>query len=533
MRRAKNKGGLSRREFFRTLGAGIAIPYLSTLNRLPRLQPAAVNNDLFWVNGIPDHPFYDPGQLNYHLGMDSLLYLMADKGLRFYRSSAGHPFACPDGLIAAADVVLIKVNAQWKYRGCTNSDLVRGLIQRILDHPDGFSGEVVIIENGQGRGSLRCDTSAAYGGDRSVHANANDESHHFLHLVNTIFKDPRVSAYLLDPILGVFIGDDDHTKDGYRKFENVSYPCFTTAGGRRVELKEGLWQSGSHHGNLKLINVPVLKHHDTGGSEITASLKHVYGLLSMADGQSGFRHYSGLGETCGKMMVSVATPVLNIIDAIWVSHAALGGYPAGTTFRANQLLASQDPVAADYWAAKYILYPVDGNTRHHPDFLGISRWLTKAGETINARGGLVDPDRGVHLGLVTWKEGEMNAHSANAGDFLSNVRLSVSESGLHFSAPASRSGMMERSLGINVSGANALPWRAETNVPWLSCSPSSGLGNQAIVVRVNPAGLDIGLYTGRVLIHCQGTANSPQAVSVTLTVREGRTPRRTAFKSKF
>ena len=55
-------------------------------------------------------------------------------------------------MIEADDVVLIKVNAQWKYRGCTNSDLIRGLIQRIREHPGGFRGEVVIIENGQGRG---------------------------------------------------------------------------------------------------------------------------------------------------------------------------------------------------------------------------------------------------------------------------------------------------------------------------------------------------------------------------------------------
>ena len=30
--------------------------------------------------------------------------------------------------------------------------------------------------------------------------------------------------------------------------------------------------------NLKLINVPVLKHHDEGGSEVTESLKHFYGV---------------------------------------------------------------------------------------------------------------------------------------------------------------------------------------------------------------------------------------------------------------
>ncbi|MCK7510120.1 MAG: hypothetical protein MZV70_42855 [Desulfobacterales bacterium] len=76
---------------------------------------------------------------------------------------------------------------------------MRGLIQRILEHPDGFTGEVVIVENGQGRGSLRCDTSSSYGGDTSVRANANDESHSFVYLVDQVFRDRRVSATLLDP----------------------------------------------------------------------------------------------------------------------------------------------------------------------------------------------------------------------------------------------------------------------------------------------------------------------------------------------
>jgi hypothetical protein len=115
---------------------------------------------------------------------------------------------------------------------------------------------------------------------------------------------------------------------------------FTTAGGHRVELAEGIWDGSGYKQNLKLINVPVLKYHDTGGSEMTASLKHVYGILSMSDGNSSFRHYGGLGETSGKMMVSVRTPVLNIIDAIWVSHSALAGFRHRHR-PANQILASR------------------------------------------------------------------------------------------------------------------------------------------------------------------------------------------------
>jgi uncharacterized protein (DUF362 family) len=332
---------------------------------------------------------------------------MGRSGLKFYRSSQQTILSGPNGMIDSGDVVLIKVNAQWKYRGCTNSDLIRGLIQRILDHPDGFRGEVVVFENGQGRGSLNCDTSGSYP-DAAVHANANDESHSLLYLVQQVFRDSRVSAFLLDPFRSVFIGGNDHDAQGYRSYENVSYPCFTTAGGRRVELREGLWDGKGYQQNLKLINVPVLKHHDVGGSEITASLKHFYGVLSMGDGQSGFRHYQGLGETCGKMIASVRSPVLNLLDALWVSHSSLTGYPADTTFRANQILASQDPVALDYWAAKYILYAIDNNPRHHPDFPGIAQWLTDARDTINTRGGLNSPDGSLLLNRVTQTENEMS-----------------------------------------------------------------------------------------------------------------------------
>ena len=98
---------------------------------------------------------------------------------------------------------------------------------------------------------------------------------------------------------------------------SLLYDC----GRAEVELREGIWQGSGYSQNLKLINVPVLKSHR--GSRITASLKHLYGVLSMTDGQIAPRHYTGLGNTCGKMVVSVRTPVLNIIDAVWVSHASL------------------------------------------------------------------------------------------------------------------------------------------------------------------------------------------------------------------
>jgi len=186
----------SRRGFLKGTLAGVFLSIFPPFNRFTKAAANSIS-PLFWIKGIPNQPFYGGGGGNYHAGVDYLLRLLGNQGLKIYRSSQETALSGPSGMIAPNDVVLIKVNAQWKYRGCTNSDLIRGLIQRILDHPDGFNGEVVIFENGQGRGSLNCDTSSSYGGDTSVHANANDESHSFLYLVNTIFNDPRVSAFLL------------------------------------------------------------------------------------------------------------------------------------------------------------------------------------------------------------------------------------------------------------------------------------------------------------------------------------------------
>ena len=520
MRNLPRKREISRREFFRHLAGGAFVSFLSSF---PRPTRAGVNtrNDLFWVKNIPDHPFYGGGNGHYHIGLDALLYLMGEKGLKFYNSSKETALSGPTGMIGPEDVVLIKVNAQWKYRGSTNSDLVRGLIQRILSHPDMFTGEVVIFENGQGRGSLNCDTSPSYP-DANVHANANNESQSFLYLVNSIFKDSRVSAYLLDPIRNKFIGENDHRNDGYRVYENISYPCFTTAGGHRVELREGIWKGMSHNQNLKLINVPVLKHHDQGGSEITASLKHFYGVVSMSDGQSGFRHYSGLGNTCGKMIVSVSTPVLNILDAIWVSYSSLNGYPAGTTFRSNQILASQDPVALDYWAAKYVLYPIDSNFRHHPSFSGIDRWLTDARDMINGRGGIKKPERGILVDRVTKKEEEMSVHSCNSSEFLEGAMITLSLANLRFVSRSSSTNTPSKYFDVLNSGGGDFSWRIEKDTDWISCSPEQGEGNGRVNVSVEPRGLRAGKYLATIAVHSPQASNSPQYLKVTLDVYEYR-----------
>jgi hypothetical protein len=280
---------------------------------------------------------------------------------------------------------------------------------------------------------LNCDGNEDWYLDRTQHANANDETHSFQYLVDTVFGgDDRVSSYLLDSIRDIFIDENDHTTDGYRILLDVTYPCFITDGGHRVELQRGIHREpAGFTQNLKLINVPVLKDH--WYTSLTGCLKHTYGILSMAPGVPPLDWHDGdVGQIWGTMMQFIKTPVLNIVDAIWVSQGVgdpptrrwgLPGYPPEVTTRVNQLLAGQDPVALDYWAAKYILYPIDHYLNHHPDFSKlVHAWLTSARDTINDRGGLYDPDNAIYVRDVTMNEAQMAVHTRNmAGRLIPGV----------------------------------------------------------------------------------------------------------------
>jgi hypothetical protein len=385
------KKKVTRREFIKGVTATGALVSLSGLVGAKRTFSYGDKSRIFRVVECPIHD----GQLRHH-GLDTLLSLLAGNGLKFYRTDDGHPWGGPAGIIDADDVVLIKVNCQWKCRGTTNTDLLRGLIYRVLQHPDGFQGEVVIFENGQGEGSFDGDPDA-WGHysrwpdiDDGICVNAEEEAVLTVdYLVDTVFKDHPVSSYLLDPIRAAFIPDSDHSTDGYRIVSDVSYPCFTSEGGHRIELREGIWNGSGHDTNLKFINVPVLKTH--GGTGITGVLKHSYGILSMADEHSGIRHYSQSGTQCGKMWSLVRPPDLNVLDCIWVSHESLAGYPPHKTHRSNILLGGIDPVALDYYASKHVLLPLGGSRaqEHDPDsFPGLINHLAGAQDFINANGGV-------------------------------------------------------------------------------------------------------------------------------------------------
>lgn len=314
--------------------------------------PAEYHPDVYLVN---DARGILPGRYG---GVDDLITLMGLRGLKWYRSATESLTSGPEGLIDADDVVLIKVNAQWSQRGGTNTDVVRGILRRIVEHPDGFTGEIIVADNGQGSGNL----------DRSQN-NAEDHGQSFADVVND-FRDEgwRVQTYLWDVLRDINVSEysEGDMRDGYvvaseydpETYIKVSYPKFRTEAGTYVSYKYGIWSPLTQTydaDRLVVINVPVFKTHSIYA--ITASVKNHMGVVTRTQGTDS---HAAVGRGgMGTILAEVRMPDLTILDCIWI--LARPGYGPSASYsqasRRDQLVASRDPVALDVWAAKYIMIP--------------------------------------------------------------------------------------------------------------------------------------------------------------------------------
>jgi hypothetical protein len=308
-----------------------------------RRQAASTRSDIYAVQGTTGADE----------GFRRLIESMEGRGQSFY------------SLIGRGDVVIIKVNSQWDERGGTNSDLVRAIIEGITGHPDGFAGEIVIADNGQGQYG-----AAGRGGSLNWKSNnAVDTAQSMQKVADRFSGRYKVSTVLWDRLTLTRVNEygEGDSRDGYIVDSApspdtgivVSYPKFQTRYGTRISFKKGIWNpnSGSYDSErLKVINVPVLKSHSIYG--VTASVKHYMGVTSDKLTQHAAHRSVGTGGM-GTQMAETRFPVLNVLDAIWIN--AVPGRGPRTTYgqavRTNIIAASRDPVALDYWAAKNILLP--------------------------------------------------------------------------------------------------------------------------------------------------------------------------------
>jgi uncharacterized protein (TIGR03437 family) len=71
-----------------------------------------------------------------------------------------------------------------------------------------------------------------------------------------------------------------------------------------------------------------------------------------------------------------------------------------------------------------------------------------------------------------------------------------------------------QAVTVNNSGGGTFTWTASSNVSWLSLSGATDV----LTLGTNPTGLAPGNYTGTVSVNAAGVENSPQTISVALTV---------------
>lgn len=323
--------------------------------QFPALQaPAEYRAEVFHVSQCPRDPNDDRFPC-----FDGALRLMGYKGLEFYDSPTITQTSGPDGLLANDDVVVIKINYQWTERGGTNTDLLRGVIRSIVDHPDGFVGEIVVAENAQ--------FQSVDGFDRS-----NNNAQDFTlspHDVVAHFQDLGFNVSLYDwtsirfDEVGEYSAGD--LADGYVLYSwdsqlngAVSYPKFQTSMGTYISLRDGIWdpvEETYDRGHLEFINIPVLKSHSIYG--VTANVKNYMGVVTRELGTNS--HSAIRNGLLGAHLGEVGLADLNILDAIWVNGHPNSGpstsYAEAT--RRDELVISVDPVAADLWATSNILIP--------------------------------------------------------------------------------------------------------------------------------------------------------------------------------
>jgi len=363
-------------------------PILAASPTLPAWTSDSAVSNVFAITNVPEPQYtldggsipsgVSPAEALHDTGVDALVTLMEAHGDYFYQTTA-----YPDGLFAADDVIVIKINNQWDGRNGTNSDVLKGVIYRLVQHPENFTGAVIVAENSQGANP---DWYNQTGGNNSqfqdqsyqdvVQAFAGQGYHVCLANWDAL-RATSVDDYDAgDNDAGYVFEDADDTAEE-QNHRRLSYPKFDIACNGlnlAVSMKQGLWNGSSFDDTrLKMINLPVLKRHNSAWA--TIAMKNYLGFITTYDAgvrwvSPGYKHCWLMGQmdnsdTCntytneygliGRQMARIRRADLDIVDAIWVN--ANNNLGPGSV-RLDVLLTSRDPFAVDYYASDYILGPL-------------------------------------------------------------------------------------------------------------------------------------------------------------------------------
>jgi hypothetical protein len=297
---------------------------------------------------VPDEYLNDPA-------IDTMLRMMETKDIFLHQGLAHR-----DGIVGSNNIVIIKGNFQWTSRNTTSTDRIKGLIWQILQHPEGFTGEILICDNTQEIGT----------GINQGDNNSEDTQQSIIDVVNT-FHAKGYPVYYLDwryvwaaVVEEYSVGDNT---DGfvYESSSKISYPKFLSPSGNyQISMRYGIWNSSNQkYGSdrLCIIDFPVLKAHSMAGS--TIAVKNWIGVLTTAHARSRYGDWQAMhheylfGQYALTARVMAATyPKLTIVDAAWTSTRDPN--VLADVVNTNMLLGSTDPCAVSWYAAKFILTPI-------------------------------------------------------------------------------------------------------------------------------------------------------------------------------
>jgi hypothetical protein len=314
-------------------------------------------------------------------------------------------------IIGRQDVVVIKANVMWWNQGAPNLSALSTFVDLVLTRPGGFNGEIVLAENCHRGVSPR--TASLSGWNRRFERNSNVHNaqnyNELSRYLKRKWKDRFSTSHWIDVGAGgrrVFGPADGNgyvycdgsggvplitCKNGIagkgHRITIMTYPIFTTDRGTVVDFKNGVWEKGAYTGQpLRFVNLAAINHHSVYCGA-TSAIKNYLGISDLSGGQdpNSGRRLSGnyfnfhsfsfdkwnpgpvpgmLGAEIAVFMNTVRKADLNITTGEWVGLASRTDPPVAHT---RAVLASTDPVALDYHATKYLLYPNSRASIHNPD----------------------------------------------------------------------------------------------------------------------------------------------------------------------
>jgi hypothetical protein len=321
--------------------------------------------------------------------------------------------------IKGDDIVIIKPNAQWWNQGRTNLAAIKGFIDLVLDIPH-FKGEIIIAENqhfmDQSLPSGEKDNVRGWTHFSDINGYIEGEKHNLNTLISIYKKqgyknvtkshwrdggskpegawgNGQNGGVVNSPADGdgYCWTDIDYVCSGLWGFKKwkvkLSYPIFTSKySGVTIDFKEGAFKRNPDgkasflpEKKIRFINFAVLNTHGSN-TGITSAVKNYMGITDLSCGEPGFEpegfvnvhacggtlYPYGKAGPIGYFMKMIRKADLNIVTAEWVGWGDRINIENATQLQT--ILASTDPIALDYYGAKYLLFPLSRNSDYHdPD----------------------------------------------------------------------------------------------------------------------------------------------------------------------